>query len=82
MQSPCAHHVPHNTAQALCARGKGAVSRLTSRFLSGGTRFYRFVLSDQYVVGQRFDSRVGHSYFANILASLKACSRSIDLASY
>ena len=25
MQSSCAHHVPHYTAQALCARGKRAV---------------------------------------------------------
>jgi hypothetical protein len=32
MQSPCALYVPHYTAQALRARGKRAVSRLTSRF--------------------------------------------------
>ena len=31
-QSSCAHHVPHYTVQALRARGKRAVSRLTSRF--------------------------------------------------
>jgi hypothetical protein len=32
MQSSCALHVPHYTVQALRARGKRAVSRLTSRF--------------------------------------------------
>ena len=32
MQSPCALYVPHYTVQALRARGKRAVSRLTSRF--------------------------------------------------
>ena len=32
MQSFGAHHVPNYTAQALCAHGKRAVSRLTSRF--------------------------------------------------
>ena len=32
MQLPCAHHVPHYTVQALRARGKRAVSLLTSRF--------------------------------------------------
>jgi len=32
MQSPCALYVPHYTVQALRARGKRTVSRLTSRF--------------------------------------------------
>ena len=32
MQSPCALYAPHYTALALRARGKRAVSRLTSRF--------------------------------------------------
>ena len=32
MQLSCAHHVPHYTVQALRARGKRSVSRLTSRF--------------------------------------------------
>ena len=32
MQSPCALYVPHYTVQALRARGKRTISRLTSRF--------------------------------------------------
>jgi hypothetical protein len=37
--------------------------------LSGSTRSCRFELSDQYVIGQRFDFCVGQSYVSNVLAS-------------